>query len=112
MNIKDLEERVEIAEKNGLLKVNIVHEDGGNEGIWACFASKEYADIYYKDSYGEEIECFLMNAALIQGRTWGARLTVKTNGANRSIISVYELIEQMKKSIENNDYPQPEEFEK
>jgi hypothetical protein len=110
MTIKELEKRVELAEKNGLLKINIVDEEDGNEGIWACFASKVDADIYDKDSYGEEITCFLMNHALIGGPTWGARLIVKTNGDNRPKIDATDLIKQVKKSVKKGDYPHPKEF--
>ncbi len=105
MNLKELEERIETAEKNGLLKINIVHEEDGNEGIWACFASRKDANVYEKDSFDEEIECFLMNHALVGHPTWGARVTVKTNGEQRPVIKVNDLIAQIQIEIENGNYP-------
>lgn len=107
--IKDLEKRVKAAKKNGTIKVNITH-DGENEGIWACPCTPEDAKTYEKDTRGESFQCFLMNHALIGGPSWGARLTVKTNGDMRPSVSVEEVIKQMNEAVAAGDYPPMEAF--
>lgn len=107
--IKELEKRVKEAQKNGTVKVNISH-DGENEGIWACPCTPEDAKIYEKNTHGEAFQCFLMNHALIGGPSWGARLTVKTNGDMRPIIPVEDVLKQMNEAVAAGDYPPAEDF--
>ncbi len=109
MTIKDLEDRVEAGQGIGTFKLNITH-DGQNEGIWACFVTPKDKAIYDKNTSGDKINVYLMNHALISGPTWGAKLTVKTRGSLRPVITVQELIKQMNKAAEAGEYPPMEAF--
>jgi hypothetical protein len=108
--IKDLETRVKKAEKIGTCKVNISH-DGENEGIWACFVSEHDKEVYDKNTSGDKIDVYLMNHALIGGPTWGAKLTVTTQGAARPSIKVEDVRQQMQEAVANGDYPPKKDFD-
>lgn len=101
ITVADLEQRVAEGQKIGMTKVNIVHPGNDNEGIWACFVSEKDKEVVDRNTFGDKVEVYLMNHALVSGPTWGAKLTVKTQGENRPVISVEELIEQM----QNQEYP-------
>jgi hypothetical protein len=114
MKIQELEARVQAAEPNGTLKVNILHDDDsfGSEGVWCCFATARDKEIYEKNLAGESFDVFMMNSALIGGPSWGAKLTLKSTGDNlRSTIAVDEVIRQIVEASEKGDYPTIAEFE-
>jgi hypothetical protein len=111
MNLKELQDRVTVAEPNGMLKVNINHGDG-NEGIWACFATPQDKEVYDKNKVGDPFEVFLLNQALIGGPSWGARLKLKAGGDNRPMIAAAKVIEQIIEAVKSGDYPTAEEFAK
>lgn len=106
MTLKELEARVSAAEPNGMLKINIDHDGEGNEGIWACFATMKDKETYARNVAGEDFEVFLLNAALISGPTWGARLKLKANGGDRRVVvSASNLCQQMNEAVAAGDYP-------
>lgn len=105
MEISDLQARVKQAQEYGTCKFNIEH-DGGSEGIWACFATAEDREVYYRNKAGEPFEVFLMNHALIGGPTWGGRVRLASSGDDvRSSIPVADVIEQMNNAVKSGDYP-------
>ena len=110
MEISELEGRVKAADKNGSIKLNISH-NGEMEGIWAVPVTPEDKQIYDSEQIGQFFEVFLTNQALIGGPSWGARLRLKTNGNSRSVISVSDVIEQIKAAVIAGDYPSLQTFE-
>jgi hypothetical protein len=111
MTLKDLQQRVNEAEINGVVKVNIDHE-GEHEGIWACLATPKDKEIYDRNTEGETINVYLMNQALIGGPTWGAKLTVVTHSDMRPTITGEEVVNQMNEAVKNGQYPPRESFKK
>lgn len=104
--IKKLELAVSRAEKYGNIKLNIIHDDGTNEGIWAVPATKADKEKYDKGEYGTSFFLYLTNHALIGGPTWGAKIRVKCAGvSSRPTITVKDLCDQMKTLVEIGKYP-------
>jgi hypothetical protein len=112
MTIAALERRIKDGEKHGNCKINIIHDDGSSEGIWACFATPKDKAIYDGDTRGAQITVYLMNHALINGPTWGAKLVVATRGASRPTITVEKLIQQMEAALAAGEYPPITAFNK
>jgi hypothetical protein len=108
MNLQELTDRVKEAEKNGSFKLNIVRGGGDSEGIWACFVSQQDKEIYESNQVGETFYCFLLNHALINGPSWGARIKVTSQGNLRPTIFIQDFINQMNNAGE--DYPSRSEF--
>lgn len=108
ITIKDVEKRVANGEKIGVVKVNIRHEDGTHEGIWACFATPEDKKTYDADTHHHLITVYFMNNALIGGPSWGMKVQVKTCGDERPTISVDDLIKQCVTQCESGNYPDKE----
>ena len=94
---KELEVRFKKAMKlNGYSKVNIVHEDGMREGVWAVCCTKKDKALYDADTHGDPIEVYLANHAMIGGPSWGLKFKVTSNGSDRPKIVVKAMIEQIK----------------
>jgi hypothetical protein len=102
MTIDELTARVKAVEPLGYFKVNVVHHDGGIEGVWVGPASAEDAAQYKSNCKGTPIKVLLLNNALVGIRNWGALITVITNGDSRPTITAAELVAQVKAQ----DYPQ------
>lgn len=83
---KDLEKKIEELDKSlGLLKVNLIHEGGEGEGIWAVPADPgSKAKIMADSSRGDFAFVRLCNTPLgWNDLTWGGLVRVKTNGDQR-----------------------------
>lgn len=94
---KDLQARFNKAMKlNGYSKVNIIHEDGMNEGVWAVCCTKKDKAIYDGDTDGDTFNVYLANHALIGGPSWGLKFKVTSSGLNRPTINVVALLAQIK----------------
>ena len=102
MNVKELEERAEASQKNGLLKFNIRHKEG-DESIWGGYLTPEDK---IKKQRRQPYEVVLLNQPLIRGYAWGARLVLQGNE-----ILVDELIRQLNERLDSGEYPSNEEFE-
>lgn len=67
-----------------LVKVNIVHPEGGNEGIWAVAADEDSARRYNDNtSSGEEVFVRLCNRPLLENFYWGSLILATTQGSDR-----------------------------
>lgn len=110
MKLDELNQRVQTAENNGTLKLNITCDGEPNEGIWACFVTPKDKEIYDKNQGSFEV--YLMNHALISGPSWGAKLRIESNGNNRPEINVNDLIKQIVDAVESGNYPTIETFKK
>lgn len=106
MTIDELEATIQKLEKDfGFVKVNLVHEGSGNEGIWAVPIDKESDDKLRSDlSNGEHAFVRLANQPLgWNGLTWGGLVRVKTVGSNRPMAHVsdqnLQILEDDKKSL-------------
>jgi hypothetical protein len=87
-NVKGLEKAVEKLEKEfGLCKVNLVHEEGMNEGIWAVpIDADSKAKLDSDVSRDEYAFVRLCNAPLgWNDLTWGGLVRVKTSGDQRAL---------------------------
>lgn len=101
MTTDQLEARVKAAEAFGITKVNIIHPDGDNEGVWANLATAEDADLLSTDTVGDTVNVLLLNHALIGRPSWGALVAVRTNGELRPSVSKDDLLAQ----LEAQGYP-------
>jgi hypothetical protein len=84
--MKELEKEVGKLDKSfGLIKVNLVHETGDNEGIWAVPADATSAAKTKNDnSNGEFVMVRLCNQPLgWNNLTWGGLVRAKTKGSMR-----------------------------
>lgn len=83
---KELEKKIDALDKAlGLVKVNLIHEDGETEGIWAVPVDPgSKARILSESSHNEFAFVRLCNTPLgWNGLTWGGLVRVKTRGDER-----------------------------
>ncbi len=79
------EQAQELIKQFGTIKVNLVHENEGNEGIWAVPCSEEDKKLYDNEaSTDEKFNCYLLNQPLGWcDKEWGSKVTARTNGSER-----------------------------
>lgn len=77
----------DLIEQFGHCKVNLVHPDGMNEGIWAVpLTAEDRKLIDDDDSNGDLVKVLLCNQPLgWYGRAWGDEVTAMTQGDCRPI---------------------------
>lgn len=116
--VKSAETEIKVLNnKFGIHKINLIHENGGAEGIWCTPLSAEDRKKLESDtSVGEKVYVRLMNQPFGWGNAcWGGFIVGKTRGQNRPEARLPEqrelddknvaLIQAMYVKVEDDDQP-------